>query len=311
MLSFSYTIDLPLRDTLSRIDATRTLILTLPQTIRSENKLEWEGVAIRTWATLSLAGHDVPKHYVATILSQPTRPTRGVAAIYGIRDAYEYIHTTWRASPKPVNLAALETIFGILNPERHEIFASHESALKELLEYLATESEHPVIQAAIAHIHISAQFTGQDAGIFARMAHYLYLSKYGYDVRGWATPDRSWESDTALYKRFSEVGVTGQNLNLWLAYIAQSTLADLARLADDIRESRFHIEFPPSFWELSDRQKEVLKLLSAPDASLTNKKLTKRFKISTITASRDLAKLATLGLIYPHGRGRAIYYTKI
>lgn len=29
------------------------------------------------------------------------------------------------------------------------------------------------------------------------------------------------------------------------------------------------------------------------------------------TASRDLAKLVTLELVFPHGRGRSTYYTKV
>jgi len=35
------------------------------------------------------------------------------------------------------------------------------------------------------------------------------------------------------------------------------------------------------------------------------------FKVSQITASRDLSKLGALGLLFIHGKGRSVYYTKI
>ncbi len=45
--------------------------------------------------------------------------------------------------------------------------------------------------------------------------------------------------------------------------------------------------------------------------TITNKKVQKLFKVSQITASRDLAKLASVGLLFTHGKGRSVYYTKV
>lgn len=312
MLSFSYTISLQLRETLNIVNRLRTQILTLPLPPKTETKLIWEGIAIRTWATLSLADYDVPKHEVATILANPTGPARAITTILGLRSAYDFVHSQWRANPRQISLSALETLFTITHPRDTRLFAIVEPSLKELLSYLDAQEEHPVIQAGIAHIHILTIPELPESGVFARLVHYLFLAKYGFDTRGWVTPERVWQADTAAYTRLVAAYTHGDHtLTQWLEYIAQSMQTNLETLATDIRESRFHIEYPAAFWELSDRQKEILALMDTPDATITNRKAHKRFKVSQITASRDLSKLTSLGLLYPHGKGRSVYYTKI
>ncbi len=311
MLSFSYTIGLQLRETLNTVNRLRTQILILPIPQKNELKLTWEGTAIRTWATLSIAGFDVPKHEVATILANPVKPTRAISTIVGLRHAYDFIHSEWRANPRPVGISALETLFHLTYPYDNRSFGLIESSLKELLSYLAAEEEHPIIQAGIAHMHILASPDIAESGIFARLAHYLFLSKYGFDIRGWVTPERVWQADKETYSRLTAAYQKDQALTQWLEYVAQSTQTNLETTLADIQESRSHIEYPTSFWELSERQKEIVKLMDKPDTSMTNREVHKRFKVSQITASRDLAKLTSLGLLYPHGKGRAVYYTKI
>ena len=311
MLSFSYTSDLQLRGTLSTVDRLRTTILSLPISVKSEIKLQWESMATRIWATLALADYDVPRLHIATILAHPTKPTAAVNLIFAQRSVYDFIHTNWRANPKPINIATFETIFDLLYTKKRQQFSKVETSLKELLDYLSAQEEHPVIQAAIAHIHILTLPDLPDAGLLARAAHYLYLSKYGYDLRGYVYPEKLWFSDKATYRHIADMYTHEHSLNPWLSYMAETAETNLESITTDIQESRFHIEFPASFWELNDRQKELLKSMDSPDATITTKKAQKHFKTSQITASRDLTKLASLGLLYPHGKGRSIYYTKI
>lgn len=311
MLSFDYTIDLQIEDTLKSIDRIRSHILTLALSSMMERKFQWEGTTIRTWATLALAGREAPKHHVAAILAHPAKPNASARTIYAVRSAYDYIHESWRANPKPVSLAALETIFTALAPEKSSQFSKIEQDLKDLLTFLDTERAHPVVQASIAHIHILTLPGEAELGLFARMVHYLLLAKYGYDLRGFATPERVWQEDVRTYVRLTDTYAGNRHMTQWLAFMAESMRRTLESLAGDIEVSRFHIEFPQSFWQLSDRQKDIMTHLEPPGAAVTNKKVQKRFRVSQITASRDLSRLATLGLIYPHGKGRSIYYTKI
>lgn len=310
MLSFDYTIDLQLSETLADIDTLRNHILSLPMSPKAEVKLQWEALAIRTWSTLALSGLNAPKHHVATILANPTKPTRGTETVYAIRAATQYIHSSWRANPKAVNLSGLETLYAMLTPHPDIPFSQVETSLTELITYLSEEHAHPVIQASIAHLFILTMTQGRDLGLFACMTHYAILSKFGYDLRGFVTPQRSWREDMATYRRLRDIYVETHHMNLWLAFMAECMRHTLETLSKDIEESRFHIEFPKSFWELTDRQKQIMRFLETPEATITNRKATKRFKISTITASRDLSRLTSLGLIYPHGKGRSVYYTK-
>lgn len=309
MLSFDYTVDVQLSETLAEIGILRSHILALPLSPATEHKLQWEGTAIRTWATLFLDGRDAPKHQVATILAHPTKPTRAAGMIYGIRNTYDYIHATWRANPKPIGIGAFQTIFTLLYPQT--LFSQIEKPSTELLDYLSAENAHPLVQASIAHIHILTMPGLTEPGLLARAVHYLFLAKYGYDIRGYITPDRVWQEDIRTYTRLTAEYARSHHMTQWFAFMAESMRRSLETLSHDIEESRFHIEFPKSFWELSDRQKQILRLLEAPDATITNRYVTKHFKVSPITSSRDLAKLTSLGLIYPHGKGRSVYYTKI
>lgn len=309
MLSFSYTLDLQLRDTLHEIDRQRALILSLALPIKTEYKLQWEAMAIKIWATLSMANYDMPKQYVAAILGHPTKPSHSVALIQSIKQAYDFIHTTWRANPKSIPVSAIETIYTTIYPRLHD-FSSHEMSIKELLTYLDSANEHPLIQASLAHIHMITLPELKDPGILARLTHYLILAKYGYDVRGYLTPERQWQNDQT-YTHFANGYQKEQTSTKWLSFMTNSMYDTLVTLKSDIETSKLHVEFPSSFWELSDRQRDILKLIENPTEKITNRQVQRRFKVSQITASRDLTRLTSLGLMYPHGKGRSVFYTKI
>jgi len=61
---------------------------------------------------------------------------------------------------------------------------------------------------------------------------------------------------------------------------------------------------------LNDRQNKILERLENPNLKITNKDVQKMFGVSQITASRDLSKMANLGILLPHGKGRSVFYTK-
>jgi len=230
--------------------------------------------------------------------------------IYAIRIAYEYIHTIWRASPKPFNTGGAQTLFTLLYPHPEKPFSALQEPISRLTTYLSAENAHPVIQASIAHLYILTM-SRADLGLFARMTHYLILAKYGYDVRGLSAPDRQWQEDANTYTRLADNYRANGHMTTWLAFMAEHMRQNLELIARDMESSRFRIEFPPSFWALSDRQKDIVRLLEKPDMTITNRYVQKHFKVSQITASRDLTKLTTLGILYPHGKGRSVYYTKI
>ena len=78
-----------------------------------------------------------------------------------------------------------------------------------------------------------------------------------------------------------------------------------------VSSSKFQTDLPAAFWKLNDRHAEVMNLLERPGSKITNKKVQKMFKVSQITASRDLSQLVRLGLVFSGGKGRSTFYTKI
>jgi Fic family protein len=197
-----------------------------------------------------------------------------------------------------------------------ENFNGIEKNLHELLKYLDAKQEHPAIQSAIIHMQLLVRPPDltpewEDNGLFARMAAYLFLAKYGYDIRGYMYPERVWLAVPATYFHLQEEYRKSGNLTMWLEYIAESLVNNLTAIARDIETSASHIEYPPSFWDINDRQKEILTSLDNPGMKVTNRMVQKKYRLSQITASRDLTKLSSLGLLYPHGKGRSVYYTKI
>jgi len=104
--------------------------------------------------------------------------------------------------------------------------------------------------------------------------------------------------------------MTSRNLTIFLEYYANGISERLAEVEKDVAGIRLHLNIPARDFEINDRQREMLVLFEQPDMSLTNRKVQKLFKVSQITASRDLARMAALGLIFAHGKGRSVYYTK-
>ena len=150
-----------------------------------------------------------------------------------------------------------------------------------------------------------------DNGTIARLISYLPLVKYGYDIRGFIAPERVWEENSPTYNHLLTAFLAKPNLSLWIEYICETYITALEHAYDDLTTSRFHIEFPTAFWVVTDRQKAIMSLLDNPNETLTNKKIQRKLHITQLTASRDLSRLTTLGLLHQHGKGRSIYYMKM
>jgi Fic family protein len=101
-----------------------------------------------------------------------------------------------------------------------------------------------------------------------------------------------------------------KNLTAWLEYFTKGILVQLQKALEEVEAPKFKTDLSASFWKLNQRQKIILSHLENPELKITNKDVQKMFDISQITASRYLSKLASLGLILSHGKGRSIFYTR-
>jgi Fic family protein len=183
-------------------------------------------------------------------------------------------------------------------------------SIRQLLNYLENQTEHPVVHAGIALGMLSGMILPpEDPGLIARLVACAFLAKDGYDLRGMGTPEYQWAHDAVSYVTALRTIRTQGNLNHWLLYVAQSIETDYTKRAEYISSTLWRRS--PVDFRLNERQRAILHLLDNPELSITNKMVQKRFHISQITASRDLSRLSVLSLIAVHGKGRSVSYTGI
>jgi hypothetical protein len=316
MLPLAYTESVELKDHLHRIDTLRQQILCIPLSPQMELKARWEAKTTCIYSSLALSHALLSRGQVAKILaSHPRHVPAEYKDVLSCNTALEYIQETWTANPKPITIATIRTLaemtLGLPKDALTRAITAVEPSIRSVLEYLENQADHPVIQAGIALCMLSTSATiPSDSGIVARLVATTFLTKYGYDIRGLLTVEKRWLANESSYVLALKSHAKEGNLNHWLLFYVSTIEENLRERFDELSNARVHQDFRSSFWELNDRQKGILAYLSDPASSITNRKAQELFRVSQITASRDLAKLNTLGLLFPHGKGRSISYTK-
>jgi Fic family protein len=100
------------------------------------------------------------------------------------------------------------------------------------------------------------------------------------------------------------------NVTPWLEFVVEGTEYQLNKILKQISSREYEATQEKQLLDLNERQKNILSFLDQPSSKINNKTVQKMFKISAITAARDLAKLTRLGLLFTVGKGRSTYYTK-
>lgn len=301
MINFSYNLSEQLKNFLRKIELLRQKVLMTPLPPKVEIRLRWHAMVNRVyWAMIFSKERSVNKTRAIKLLTKEAKPqNKEEHEILKYKDGLNYIKENWFVSQKAITLKTILTLHELSCYGR---LRSSESILKQLLEYLQRNPESPVIQAALAYIQIVniSPFTHGNTQLASLLSN-LFMYKAGYDVRGLLVLEQCWHPDLIIYRG---------NLTPLLEQLAKLLANQLEETANFELGSELE-GLPASFWELNDRQKGILNFLENPDATITNKKVQQLFKISQITASRDLTKLANLGLLFVHGKGRSVFYTRV
>lgn len=319
MFDLAYTITGELREILSNIEGLRRFILFHPLSPKTELKLKWEALVNRVYDILSVADIGTTRSDIVRVLTQPNKTHAQVVEqkIMSCRLALSYAREDWLANPKPVTPATLVSLSELAFSGGNARAATREienkdRVFKKLFDYLQGQNENPVIVAAIAQAQVSSVITDEHTGIFlGRLLAYLFLYKYGFDCRELVVLDDSGHRQARQITTAIKTAVASGNLTSWLVYFADNLTRTMTRVKENITSSKFYLEMPTAFWDLNERQKTVLKFLEEPGKTVTNRQVQKLFQVSQITASRDLARLTILGLVFAHGKGRSVYYTRV
>ena len=310
MANLFYNFSPKFQQTLKKAEALRHQILLTPLAPKQEIKLRWEAGLNRIYYTLQLTGNPSSKIAITKLLTNPPRHRLKITQQEAInyKKAFDYISQNWLVSNRNVAFSTILTLHKIYpRPHFHPI--QIHKALKQLLTYLqTTQPENPFVQAGIAFIRFPHFDQNQH---LAHLFAYLLLYKQGFDCRGLLVLEEYFAADLLTFQRVASSAQKTNNLTFWLEYFAQAVASQLETTASKLL-SPISFQYPSaSFWKLNERQKVILTFLDQPNTIITNRQVQKMFKVSQITASRDLTKLKNLNLVFSHGRGRSTTYSKV
>lgn len=314
----AYNVSGHLNDYLSKIEKLRVEILTYPLSPKNEVRLRWDGLMERIIWSLSLTDNTINKNDVISLLSSPPKRKldKNEKEVLALKNAFSYIREEWLASKNPVTLTTIKKIYDLACKDSMGAMTGltqySEKRIHALCDYLQNGNDNPIIQAGITQAEI-INITPFDNGNsrVARLMSYLLLYKGGYDFRGILNLEEYYKRDVVTYKRMQEMTKIQGNLTVWLEYFTFGVGGQLEKALEQIKNLRFSENLHSSFWKLNSRQREIMEALENPEEKISNKDVQKLYGISQITASRDLAKLTSLGLLLIHGKGRSVYYTRV
>jgi len=311
MITISYNRSIILLGSLKKIEELKKIILLTPISPRIEFRLRWEATINRIYYTFFLTNNSLPKREIIKLLTsqQRKKPNAQQKKILNYKKTLDYIYQSWLVSRFPITVNTISTLNGFVC--QGKLQPKKRIELQKTINFLTASPENPIIQAAIlqAELIINTPFVDCN-NLTAHLLTLLTLCKYGYNFRNMLVLEEYWSQDLANYKRTLQTIVEKKDLTSFLEYFTQGMVDQLEKTAKKIKKQRLEITIPADFWRLTDRQKSILTLLEEPNSSITNKHAQKIYKISQITASRDLAKLTSLGLLFSHGKGRSTYYTR-
>lgn len=314
-MKLAYTLSAELNSQISVIENIRRQILLSPIPPKTELRLRWDAVISRIQNALLLSQKNLSKKEIVEIISTQSKKKEkeDVLLVSGYNKAFNQIRENWLLSPKNVHSSDVLEIVELSDIRFSKaIYNTLRQSLEALLEYLQSRTDHPLIQAALVQSQINQIGIFENkTGWIGRLLSYLFLYKSGFDFRGLLVLEEEWVNDRIFYLKYLENVARDINCNRWILYFMSTVSHNLGKVIDHIGKSSTVSDLSPSFFELNDRQKRILSVLDNPQEKMTNQKAQKFFKISQITASRDLSRLAVLGFIYSHGKGRSVYYTKI
>ncbi len=271
---------------------------------RIERRIRFENLVKVILTSLFLSGKSSNTREVVNILKGVRTDSPITDEVIAIRNAYDHIRENWLLEQQPVTSAGFAKLIKILSGK--EKFDSNR--LNQILAFINTGNEHPIIQSALSFVLLLGQIKDEKNSIkLASNVSILFAYDHGYDFRGLLNLQEYFVSDLTNLIEKARDALKRNNLSDFIEYYVQvfSMESENAykRLTAAKQDSNHALN-------LTQREQKILSLFEIPDVKVTNRDIQREYKVSQITASRDLASLATLGLILRRGKGRSVYYVK-
>jgi len=313
MKSLSYTRSTALTASIQQLDELNKQLLLIPLAPPVELQLQWESGTQKIQYLLALAGKIVSPVQISSFLlhTDTNNPTPFRSEIGSYRSALDYLYHHWLVNPKVIEPSDLLEFYQTIFPK--ETLIGDEAELRASLQYIQINPEHPIIQAALAQILVLSlsPFSAYNEQ-FSHLVFLLFMYKFGLDLRRLPVYEEQYVIDLTNYKNMILQSNRLDNVTPWLEYVCGRVIIAVQKTVNIVQQQKNNLTRSNNIlFTLNDRQQLAMNLFNAPGAKVSNRMLQKKFKVSQITASRDLAKLADSGLIFAVGKGRSTYYTRV
>ncbi len=317
MTPIAYTISPYLIRYLERIEALRQQILLFPLSPQRELGLKFQATIDRVHFGLSLNDEHVHPDKIKAVLAnqivfamqkRQMMKDHLQSSILQYKQSLDYIKRNWHLSNQSISVATLMDLYALTgNPD----ISVPEKELQDIVTYLHASADNPFTQAALAKLQLRRLLPdSRHTEIFSTMASYLFLYQSGMDCRELLVLEKPWSQERKLFNGYYLTAITKPNVTGWLEYFVKTVCGHLEIVYEYLLQSPTKNE-EEKIGKLNERQKAIMTLLDDPQAIITNRTIQKIFHISAITASRDLAKLASLDLLIQQGKGRSVRYTRV
>jgi hypothetical protein len=318
MLTIAYAVSPFLTRYLERIELLRQQIILLPLSPKRELGWQFQTTIERVHAGLLLTDQQLKSETIKTILSNQIvfatqKDTHNYDKIQNTilqyKQGLDYIKRDWLLNDQTVNGKTLQKLYSFTAGD--EALPFSEKNLQETLQYLQSTTDNPFIQSAIAKLQFRRLLPeSPQAELFSTLCAYLFLYRGGMDCRSMIILEKPWVADKRIYLGYYQTALAKPNITGWLEFYVKMVCSQLEETLETLSKTTNHQE-QDKVGKVNERQKAIITLLEDPQAIITNRTVQKIFHVSQITASRDLAKLTMLGLLFTHGKGRSVRYTRI
>jgi hypothetical protein len=319
MLPIAYTISPYLIRYLEKIELLRRQIILAPLPQSRELSLQFTATIDRLHFGLLFVDQKLQAETIKTVLGNqivfamqkdPQSRSMIQTTILRYKQSLDYIKKDWLLNDQAITLQTLLHLYEMTAETKLPV---PEKRLQEILTYLDSSEDNAFIRSAIAKLQIRNLLPiNEENEHFSTLCSYLFLYKSGMDCRGLLVLEKAWMQEKPIFLGHYQTAISKPNITSWLEYYVKILSVHLEKTLEELSQTTSHKEqVDQAIGKLNERQKTIMTLLDDPKAVITNRTVQKIFHISQITASRDLAKLTTLGLLYTHGKGRSVRYTRI
>ncbi len=317
MLDIVYAISPYMLRFLEKAEVARKQIILYPMEPKKELTVQFAATMDRIYFGLTETEIPVLREKIKSILSNqivfamqknPQKRDLIQNTVLGYKQSLDYIKRDWTLNPNPVHVKNIMQIYDYIGGEKS---ATTEKHLQEITTYLQVSSDNPYVQGAIAKLlYRSLLPPGIKADMFSTLCSYLFLYRGGIDCRGLMVLEKPWAEEHKIFLGHYQTAVAKPNVTSWVEYFVKTLSQSLELTYSQLSQTE-KLPVQEKIGELNERQKTIMTLLDDPKTVITNRTVQKIFHISQITASRDLAKLTSLGLLFTQGKGRSVRYTRI